>query len=226
MQVKVATAAAALGLAVAGCGGTSSLSSSSSAPDVNGGTASNQATLFRAANLSPVLDKVRSKLGSAYQGALLKVEPRDVKLVGQGAPGLETVTVDNKGKSFVVRTPGAGFTAFDVSVVQPAAAQRAVDTVVKKAHIKLSDISYLTFTSNPISHQPAWGVYLRSGGYYSANSAGRHVSSHAAGTTAAAGSGAGGSPASGGAAGAGQSTATCIQNAGSDVSKIQKCTSG
>jgi hypothetical protein len=150
-------------------------------------------------------------------GSVLKIEPRDVKLIAQGSTGLETVIVDNQGKSLVIKTPGGGaFTPFDLSVVSPAAAQAAVDTVLTKAHVGLSGVSYLTFTSNPVSGTPGWGVYLQSGGYYSANGSGGHVVAHTPpGGTAG---GAGGSP-----SGA-QSTATCIQNAGTDVNKIRKCT--
>jgi hypothetical protein len=162
------------------------------------------------------LSEVQAKVGSGYMGSVLKVEPRDVKLIAQGPVGLETVTVDNQGKSLVIKAPGgAAFTPFDLSLVSPAAAQTAVDTVRTKANIGLSGISYLTFTSDPVRHQPAWGVYLQSGDYYSADGSGAHVTSH----VPSGGAGAGGSAAS-----AAQSTATCIQNAGTDVNKIRKCT--
>ena len=200
MRLKLTAALAALGLAVAGCG-----SSSSSTPDVSGAPASDQATLFRASNLSRVLDQVKAKLGSGYMGSVLKVEPRDVKLIAQGPAGLETVTVDNQGKSLLIKAPGGGgFTAFDLSLVSPTAAQTAVDTVLKKANVGLSGISYLTFSSDPISHNPAWGVYLQNGGYYSANGSGGHVVSHAPPS----GTAAGGGGSAGASSGAAQSTAT------------------
>lgn len=215
MNLKMSAVVAAVGLTVAGCGS----SSSSSAPDVSGGTASDQATLFRAANMAPVWDKVKAKTGAGFQGSVLKVEPRDIKLIAQGASGTEIVTVDNKGKSLVVKAPGGGSTPFALSLVDPAAGQRAVDAVRAKAHIGLSDISYLTFTADLISHKPGWGVYLRRGGYYSANAKGGHVVSHA-------GTGSGGVPPSaGGGSGSTQDTATCLKNAGTDVNKIRKCTS-
>jgi hypothetical protein len=210
--LKLSAAVTALGLAVAGCGG----SSSSSAPDVSGAPASDQTTLFRASNLSPVLNAVKAKVGPGYMGSVVKVEPRDVKLIAQAQTGLETVIVDNQGKSLVINTPGGGaFAPFDLSLVSPAAAQTAVDTVLTKAHVGLSGISYLTFTSDPITHKPAWGVYLQSGGYYSADASGGHVLSHAppGGATGVAGSPSGA-----------QSIATCIQNAGTDINKIRKCT--
>jgi ribosomal protein S11 len=210
--MKLTAAVTALGLAVAGCGS----SSSSSAPDVSGAPASDQTTLFRASNLSRVLNEVKAKVGLGYTGSVLKVEPRDVKLIAQGQTGLETVTVDNQGKSLVIKTPGGGaFAPFDLSLVSPAAAQTAVDTVLAKAHLGLSGISYLTFTSDPITHKPSWGVYLQRGGYYSADGSGGHVASHAPPSGAAAGAVGSGSGA--------QSTATCIQNAGSDINKIRKC---
>jgi ribosomal protein S11 len=209
--MKLTATVTALGLAVAGCGS----SSSSSAPDVSGAPASDQTTLFRASNLSRVLNDVKAKVGPGYMGSVLKVEPRDVKLIAQGQTGLETVIGDNQGRSLVINAPGGGaFAPFDLSLVSPAAAQTAVDTVLTKAHIGLSGISYLTFTSNPITHKPTWGVYLQSGGYYSADASGGHVVSHV--TPGGAGAGGSGSGA--------QSTATCIQNAGTDVNKIRKCT--
>jgi hypothetical protein len=210
VSLKLTAAATALALVVAGCG-----SSSSSTPDVSGAPASDQTTLFRASNLSRVLTEVKAKLGSGFSGSVLKVEPRDIKLVAQGPAGLETVTVDNQGRSLVIQAPAAGgFAPFDLSLVDPTAAQTAVDAVLTKAQIGLSGISYLTFTSDPITHQPAWGVYLQNGGYYSATGSGGNVTSHAPpGGTGAGGSGS-----------AAQSIATCIQNAGTDVNKIRKCT--
>src|SRR5205807_1787935 len=92
MNLKMSAVVAAVGLTVAGCGS----SSSSSAPDVSGGTASDKATLFRSANMAPVWDKVKAKTGAGFQGSVLKVEPRDIKLIAQGASGTEIVTVDNK----------------------------------------------------------------------------------------------------------------------------------
>ena len=68
-------AVAAVAALVAGCGG-------SNAPDVSGGAASDSATLYKAANLNKVLAQAKSQLAGAPV-TVLKIEPRDVKIVAQ-----------------------------------------------------------------------------------------------------------------------------------------------
>jgi hypothetical protein len=218
--------AIAIGLAIAGCG---SSTTAGSAPDVTGGPASDQATLFRAANLTPVLTQAKAKLAAGSQPVLIKIEPRDVKLIADGSAGGQTVTVDNQGRSFVVSTPSLGEAGYNVALISPAAEERAVNAVIAKAHIGLGGVSYVTFAVNPVTNKPSWGVYLTQGGYYSADANGGNVAPHDVGSAGGTGASAGGAaapPGSASSAAAGaQSTATCIQNAGGDVSKIEKCTS-
>lgn len=213
---------------VAACGG-----SGGGAPDVSGGPASDSATLFKAQNLTKVLDQAKSQLAGTPV-TLLKIEPRDVKIVGQS----KTVTVDNNGQSFVVSTPSIpGQATFDLSVVSPSTVENVVSAVESKAKLKQTDIGYVTVGVDPINNKPFYGVYPVSGnGHYQANISGGSVKSiggsgGAAGATPASG----GTPApSGGASGGGtpagganpQAIANCVQQAGGDPAKIQRCTGG
>ncbi len=204
---------------VAACGG-------SSAPDVSGGSASNSATLYKASNLNKVLSQAQSQLGGT-QVTLLKIEPRDVKIVGTN----KTLTVDNSGKSFVVSTPPIpGEGTFALSVVSPATVQSVVSAVGSKANLKQSDIAYVTVTVDPITHKAYYGVYPVSGnGHYQADINGGNVKSYAGATGATVGSSSGGSSSGGSSSGGGssaQAITQCVQNAGGDPTKIAKCTSG
>jgi hypothetical protein len=233
MRVTGLTALAAVGALVAGCGG-------SGAPDVNGAPASDSATLFKAANLNKVLTQAKSQLGGTPV-TLLKIEPRDVKIIGQS----KTVTVDANGNSASVSTPTIpGQPTFDLAVVSPATVESVVNAVESKGNLKQSQIGYVTATVDPISNKPGYGVYPVSGtGHYQANINGGNLKSYGGasgasasgaspGSAAAAGGAApsapaapsGGNPAGGG--GNPQAIANCVSQAGGDPAKIQKCTGG
>jgi hypothetical protein len=209
---------------IAGCGG-------SSAPDVTGGPASDSTTLFKASNLNKVLAQAKSALGGSPV-TLLKIEPRDVKIVGQN----RTVTVDYNGNAVVINTPSIpGQATFDLGVVSPATVESVVSAVESKASLKQSQIGYVAVGVNPISNKPFYGVYPVSGtGHYQANINGGGVKSvggsagvSGAPSSAASGSGvtpSGGTPAGGSANP--QAISSCISQAGGDPAKIQKCTGG
>ena len=206
---------------VAACGG-------SSAPDVTGGAASDSATLYKAANLQKVLTQAQSQLGGTPV-TLLKIEPRDVKIIGQD----KTVTVDNTGKSFVIATPSIpGQGSFALATVSPATVQSVVSAVESKANLKQSGIAYVTVTVDPINNKPYYGVYPVSGtGHYQADINGANLKSYGGSGGAAGGAAAtssGGSTSSGAASSGGgaQAIATCVQKAGTDPTAIAKCTSG
>jgi hypothetical protein len=209
---------------VAACGG-------SSAPDVGGGSASDSATLFKASNLNKVLIQAKGQLAGTPV-TVLKIEPRDVKIVGQN----KTVTVDSSGKSVVIGTPSIpGEGTFDLGVVSPATVQSVIGAVGSKSSLKQSDIAYVTVTVDPINHRPIYGVYPVSGdGHYQANINGGSLKAFGGsggGTSGGSAAPSGGSAApSGGSSGGGggdpQAIANCISKAGSDVAKVQKCAGG
>ncbi len=216
-RAKGFTALFAVTAVVAGCGG------GSAAPDVNGASASDSATLFKASNLSKVLAQAKGELGGASV-TTVKIEPRDVKIIGQS----RTVTVDNSGKSFVVNTPSIPGSTFDLGVVSPATVESVVNGVESKASLKQSQIAYVAVALDPISNKPFYGIYPVSGSsHYQASVNGGNLKSYG-GSSGATASGTA-TPSSGTASGAAskaQSTASCIAKAGTDAAKIAKCTGG
>jgi hypothetical protein len=217
MRAKGFTALFAVAALVGACGG-------SSAPDVSGGSASDSATLFKGSNLNKVLAQARSQLAGTPV-TVLKIEPRDVKIVGQD----KTLTVDTSGKSVVIGTPSIpGEGTFDLGVVSPATVQSVVSAVGAKASLKQSDIAYVTVTVDPINHKPFYGVYFVSGnGHYQADLDGGNLK--ALGGSGGATTGASGAPSGGTSGGGGanpQAIADCVSKAGGDPTKVAKCTGG
>jgi hypothetical protein len=219
-----AAGVAVCALAFAGCGG----SSSSGAPDVTGGAASDQATLFKAANLQKVLTQVSSRLGAKTMLETIKIEPRDVKAVADGA----VVTVDNQGRAISLQTPSIpGAPVFNFSVVRASVVQQLAAKVAAASHGTLADIAYLTVAENPIDNKASWVIFTTSSKGFNADINGGHLkaqggagatgsgSASGSGSTSGAGSGASGTPSASGAS----STATCIQKAGTDPAKIKAC---
>jgi len=210
-RTKGLTALFALTALVAGCGG-----SGSGAPDVSGGAASDSATLFKASNLTKVLAQAKSQLGGTPI-TLLKIEPRDVKVIGQN----KTVTVDASGSAAVISTPSIpGQASFDLSVVSPATVEKVVSAVESKSGLKQSAIGYVVY---PVS----------ANGHYQANINGANLKSigGSGGATPASGApGSGGSPAGGAAPSGGsvnpQAIANCVSKAGGDPAKIAACSNG
>jgi hypothetical protein len=215
-RAKGFTALFAVAAVVAGCGG-------SSAPDVSGGSASESATLFKASNLNKVFAQAKGKLG-ATPVTVLKIEPRDVKIVGQN----QTVTVDNSGKSVAVSTPSLPGATFDLGVVSPATVEKIINGVESRASLKQTGIAYVAVAVDPISNKPFYGVYLVSGGtHYQANINGGNLRSFGGSggasatptTTPSGGTPAGGSRSP-------QAIANCVSKAGPDPMKIKACTGG
>ena len=209
--------AVAVTVLVAACGG-------SSAPDVSGGPASDSATLFKASNLNKVLTQAKSELGTTPVTAL-KIEPRDVKVVGQS----KTVTVDNGGKSLVVSTPSIPGSGFDLGLVSPATVESVVNAVESKTSLKQSSIAYVAVAVDPVSNKPFYGVYpVRGSSHFQANINGGNLKEF--GGLSSASSGAGAAPSSGTPAGGGasnpQAIAACVSKAGTDPAKIAACTRG
>lgn len=215
-RAKGFTALFAVTALVAGCGG-------SSAPDVSGGPASDSATLFKASNLDKVLAQAKGQLG-ATPVMVLKIEPRDVKIVGQN----KTVTVDSSGNSVVVNTPSLPGSTFDLGAVSPATVEEIVSGVGSKASLKQTGIAYVAVAVDPISNKPFYGVYLVSGGtHYQANIHGGNLKSFGGSGGASATpttTPSGGTPAGG--AGSPQAIANCVSKAGTDPAKIKACTGG
>jgi len=224
-RTKGLTALFALTALVAGCGG-----SGSGAPDVSGGAASDSATLFKASNLTKVLAQAKSQLGGTPI-TLLKIEPRDVKVIGQN----KTVTVDASGSAAVISTPSIpGQASFDLSVVSPATVEKVVSAVESKSGLKQSAIGYVAVAVDPINNKPFFGVYpVSANGHYQANINGANLKSigGSGGATPASGApGSGGSPAGGAAPSGGsvnpQAIANCVSKAGGDPAKIAACSNG
>jgi hypothetical protein len=217
MRAKGFTVLFAVAALVAACGG-------SSAPDVGGGSASDSATLFKASNLNKVLAQAKGQLGGTPV-TVLKIEPRDVKIVGQN----KTVTVDSGGKSVVIDTPsipGAG--TFDLGVVSPATVGSVVSAVGSKASLKQSGIAYVTVTVDPINNKPVYGIYpVSANGHYQADINGGNLK--AFGGSGGANTGAAAAPSggtSGGGGGNPQAIADCVSKAGGDPTKVAKCAGG
>ncbi len=220
-RAQALVAVFAVSVVAAGCGGSSS-------PDVSGGPASDSATLFKASNLSKVLEQANGKLGETPV-TTLKIEPRDVKIVGQ----TKTVTVDSSGNSLVINTPNIpGQGSFSLRVVSASTVGNLVSAVESKGNLKQSDIAYVAVSVDPISNKPSYGVYPRSGvGHYEASINGGGVKS--IGTSGASASSGGASSSGGaattggtssGAAGNAQSLSSCLAKAGTDPAKIAACT--
>lgn len=216
---RAALVVALIGVSVvaAGCG--------SSAPNVSGAAASNSTTLFKASNLSKVLSQADGQLHGASV-ILLKVEPQDVKITGQG----KSVTVDNTGKSFVVNIPSIpGQAGFSLSLVSPATVEKVVSAVEAKANLKQTDIAYVTVTVDPTNNKPYYGVYPVNGTtHYQADINGANVKSYGGSSAPTPATGAPSSTKTpgGGAASNAQSIASCVAKAGTDPAKIAKCTGG
>ena len=226
---------------VSGCGGGGGSGSggSSSAPDVTGAPTTDQATLFKAANLKRVLTEVNTHLKAGANLTTIKIEPRDVKVVADG----QVVTVDNKGRSLTVITPSIPSTGTPatLSVIDPAVVEQLATKAAATAHKTLKDVAYVAFIPGLNGEKPSLGVYMTDLSYYTAEINGAHFKAHSAGGTAGASSAAAAAatPAGTPAAAAGtasqssggggtvidpQKIATCVQNAGGDPSKIQACT--
>lgn len=222
--VAMLTALGAVTALAAGCGG-------SSTPDVSGAPASDSATLFKASNLSKVLDQTKGKLGGTPV-TVLKIEPRDVKVVGE----TKTVTVDASGKSVVVGTPSIpGQATFDLGVVSPATVEKVVSDVESKAKLKQSDIAYVAVAVDPTNDKPFYGVYPVSGtGHYQADINGGNLRSYGGSSSSAAtqnGAASGGAATHSGTPSGGgtknpQAIAQCVSKAGGDPQKIAACTGG
>jgi hypothetical protein len=187
--------------------------------------------LFKASNLTKVLTQAKSQLGGTPI-TLLKIEPRDVKVIGQN----KTVIVDASGSASVITTPAIpGQAAFDLSVVSPATVESVVSGVESKSGLKQSGIGYVAVAVDPINNKPFYGVYPLSGtGHYQANINGSNLKSYggSGGATPASGAPGGGASPAGGAAGSGggavnpQAIANCVSKAGGDPAKIAACSKG
>ena len=235
MRGKTFFAAAAVAAALAGCGGSGS---SSSAPDVTGGSASDSATLFKAANLSRVLSQAKTHLSPSTQITTIKIEPRDVKIIGSNS----TVTVDATGKSLTVVTPAIpsiGGT-FTLSNIDPNVVQRIAAKAAKSSHMPLQEVAYVASVPDPINHTTGWGVYMTNQRHFLAELSGAKFHGVGGSTTSPNGTsgtpagtpsppaGTPSPPASGGSGGGGttidpQKIAACVQNAGGDPAKIAAC---
>jgi hypothetical protein len=186
--------------------------------------------LFKASNLTKVLTQAQSQLGGTPI-TLLKIEPRDVKVIGQN----KTVTVDASGSAAAISTPAIpGQATFDLSVVSPATVEKVVSAVESKSGLKQSGIGYVAVAVDPINNKPFYGVYPLSGtGHYQANINGSNLKSYggSGGATPATGAPGGGASPAGGAAGSGgavnpQAIANCVSKAGGDPAKIAACSKG
>jgi hypothetical protein len=184
--------------------------------------------LFKASNLSKVLPKVGALL-AGQQVTAVKIEPRDVKVVGQN----KVVTVDYNNHSFAVNAPaGLAEAAFGFGSVTPSGVEKAVSAFESKSGLHQSDIAYIAVartagfqqfasgaTTGTITKTPFFLIFLRnSGAVYKADITGDHVTKVSSGNG---GSGGGTAPSS--ATSSSGSTADCIAKAGTDVAKIQAC---
>ena len=214
-------------IALAACGGSS------------GGTSTNgNSDLFTTAGFQKAFDAVKDKAGENGQALQVQITEggADFELRnGEQATGFRYTGGDLH--DIQVQVVGGGSlegTDFPFSEIDPAAIDKIVSGVKEKAGVNDLKVTVMTLEKSPVDGQLKWTINAEGGGrtglVYNADPDGSNVTSPL-GDIAGAGS-TGTTSTTGGSSGSvtapnGKTPAEitqCIQQAGTDVSKIQACT--
>jgi hypothetical protein len=204
-------------LALGACGG------SSSNVSTNGNT-----DLFTTAGFQKAYDAVKEKAGDNAQALQVQITEggADFKLrSGEQATGFVYTGGDLHDEKVDVIGPGSlDGQDYPFSEIDPAAIDRIVSGVKQQAGVNDLKVTVMTLEKSAVDGQLKWAINAEGGGrtglVYNAEPDGSNVTSPL-GDIAGSGSSSGTSTTSGGKSP--QDIATCIQNAGTDVSKIQAC---
>jgi hypothetical protein len=213
-------------IALAACGGSS------------GGTSTNgNSDLFTTAGFQKAFDAVKDKAGENGQALQVQITEggADFELRnGEQATGFRYTGGDLH--DVQVQIVGGGSlegTDFPFSEIDPAAIDKIVSGVKDKAGVSDLKITVMTLEKSPVDGQLKWTINAEGGGrtglVYNADPDGSNVTSPLGDI---AGAGSTGTTSTGGSSGGvtapnGKTPAEitqCIQQAGTDVSKIQACT--
>jgi hypothetical protein len=216
-------------IALAACGGSS------------GGTSTNgNSDLFTTAGFQKAFEAVKDKAGENGQALQAQITQggADFKLRnGEQATGFVYTGGDLHDEQVQVVGPGSlNGQDFPFSEIDPAAIDKIVSGVKSQADVSDLKVTVMTLEKSPVDGQLKWTINAEGGGrtglVYNAEPDGSNVTSPLGGI-AGAGSGTtfkigGGSASAGGVTAPNGKTRAeitqCIQQAGTDVSKIQACT--
>jgi hypothetical protein len=215
-------------LALAACGGSS------------GGTSTNgNDDLFTTAGFAKAYDAVTDKAGENAQALQVQITQggADFKLrSGEQATGFVYTGGDLHDEQVDVIGPGSlEGQDFPFTEIDPAAIDKIVSGVKSQADVSDLKVTVMTLEKSAVDGQLKWTINAEGGGrtglVYNAEPDGSNVTNPLGGI---AGAGSGGTSTSSGGGSAGgvtapngktpQEIADCIQQAGTDVSKIQACT--
>ena len=214
--------AALSAIALAACG-----SSGGSGVSTNGNS-----ELFTTAGFQKAFDAVKTKAGDNAQALQIQITEggADFKLRnGEQATGFVYTGGDLHDEKVDVIGPGSlNGQDFPFSEIDPAAIDKIVSGVKQKAGVNDLKVTVMTLEKSAVDGQLKWTINAEGGGrtglVYNAEPDGSNVTSPL-GDIAGSGS-SGGTSTSGGSSGgtkSPQDIANCIQQAGTDVSKIQAC---
>jgi hypothetical protein len=219
--------AALSAIALAACGGSS------------GGTSTNgNDDLFTTAGFQKAFDAVKDKAGENAQALQVQITQggADFKLRnGEQATGFVYTGGDLHDEQVQVVGPGSlNGQDFPFSEVDPAAIDKIVSGVKSQADVSDLKVTVMTLEKSPVDGQLKWTINAEGGGrsglVYNAEPDGSNVTSPLGNI---AGSGTGTTSTTGGGSSGGVTApngktpaeiAQCVQQAGTDVSKIQACT--
>jgi len=197
------------GIALAGC------ATSGPPPDMSGAPASDSASLFKAANLTPVVTQAGTHLPAGVPLAEVKIAPRAVTVVATTT----TVIVDAQGRWLEVVTPARPVAAnkFILESVHPQVVQRLASRAAKASHTSLQGVAYVATVSNPQTHRVTWAIYMTDHRVFLAdlNGSGFHAGR---GISPGATTGRSAVP------GTAKQVVSCIRSAAGDATKIAACT--
>jgi hypothetical protein len=218
--------AALSAIALAACGGSS------------GGTSTNgNDDLFTTAGFQKAFDAVKDKAGENAQALQVQITQggADFKLRnGEQATGFVYTGGDLHDEQVQVVGPGSlNGQDFPFSEVDPAAIDKIVSGVKSQADVSDLKVTVMTLEKSPVDGQLKWTINAEGGGrsglVYNAEPDGSNVTSPLGNI---AGSGTGTTSTTGGGSSGGVTApngktpaeiAQCVQQAGTDVSKIQAC---
>ncbi len=218
--------AAVSAIALAACGGSS------------GGTSTNgNDDLFTTAGFQKAFDAVKDKAGENGQALQVQITQggADFKLRnGEQATGFVYTGGDLHDEQVQVVGPGSlNGQDFPFSEIDPAAIDKIVSGVKSQADVSDLKVTVMTLEKSPVDGQLKWTINAEGGGrsglVYNAEPDGSNVTSPLGNI---AGSGTGTTSTTGGGSSGGVTApngktpaeiAQCVQQAGTDVSKIQAC---
>ena len=220
-MLRLATAATLLALAVAGCGGS----------DDGGVSNEGNQALFTSSGFQKAYDAVKDKAGENAQVLQLQISQggADFKLrSGEQATGFVYTGGDLHDEKVDVIGPGSlEGQDFPFSEVDPAAIDKIVSGVRSESGVNDLKITVMTLEKSSVDGTLKWTINAEGGGrtglVYNAEPDGSNVTSPLGDIAGSGTSGDGGGITPPGAK-SGEDIAHCIQEAGTDVSKIQACT--